>query len=58
LESTSVDRLVQPPAEAGSPRAGCTALHPDGSWISPEKETPQPLSAAWSSALSPSEWGI
>ena len=43
------------PAEAGSPRAGCTALHPGGAGISPEKETPQPPWAAWARALSPSE---
>ena len=34
------------PAQAGSPRAGCTAPHPGGSGISPDKETPQPLWAA------------
>ena len=33
---------AQPPAEAGSPRAGCTGPCPGGSGISPEKETPQP----------------
>ena len=32
-----------PPAEAESPTAGCTGLCPGGSWISPEKETPQPF---------------
>ena len=46
---------VQPPAQAGSPRAGCTAPHPGGAGISPEKETPQPLWAAWVRAPSPSE---
>jgi len=30
-----------PPAEAGSPTAGCTGPCPGGSWISPEKETPR-----------------
>ena len=44
-----------PPTEAGSPRAGCTGPCPGGSWISPEKETPQPPWAACSSAPSPSE---
>ena len=45
-----------PPAKTGSPRAGCTGPCLGGSWISPEKETPLPLWAACSSALSPSEW--
>ena len=44
-----------PPAEAGSPTAGYTGPCPGGSWISPEKETPQPPWAACSSAPSPSE---
>ena len=44
------------PAEAGSPTAGCTGPCPGGSWISPEKETPQPPWAACSNAPSPSEW--
>jgi len=44
-----------PPAEAGSPRAGCTGPHPGGAWISPEKETPQPPWAAWARSPSPSE---
>ena len=35
LEGTSVGHPVQPPAEAGSPRAGCTGPRPGGSWISP-----------------------
>ena len=43
-----------PPAQAGSPRAGCTGPRPGGSWISPEKETPQPSWAACSRAPSPS----
>ena len=55
LEGTSVCHPVQPPAEAGSPRAGCTGPCPGRSWISPEKETPQPPWAACSRALSPSE---
>ena len=38
----------------GSPRAGCTGPCPGGSGISPEKETPQPPSAAWARAPSPS----
>ena len=44
-----------PPAEAGSPTAGCTGPCPGRSWISPEKENPQPPWAACSSALWPSE---
>jgi len=39
-------QLVQPPAEAGSPTADCRGPCPGGSWISPEKETPQPPRAA------------
>ena len=31
LEGTSVGHPAQPPAQAGSPRAGCTALRPGGS---------------------------
>ena len=55
LEGTSVGHPVQPPAQAGSPRAGCTGPCPGGFWISPEKETPQPPWAAWARAPSPSE---
>ena len=44
-----------PPAQARSPRAGCTAPRPGGSGISPEKETPPPPWAAWARAPSPSE---
>ena len=44
-----------PPAEAGSPTVGCRGPCPGRSWISPEKETPQPPWAACSSAPSPSE---
>jgi len=50
-----VGHPAQPPAQAGSPRAGCTAPRPGGTGISPEKETPQPLWAAWARAPSPSE---
>ena len=39
----------------GSPRAGCTGPRPGGSWISPEKEIPQPPWAACARAPSPSE---
>jgi len=53
LEGTSVGHSVQPPAQAGSPRAGCTASRPGGVGISPEKETPQSL---W--ATSPSLEGF
>ena len=55
LAGTSVGHPVQPPAEAGSPTAGCTGPCPGGAWISPEKETPQPPWAAWARAPSPSE---
>ena len=55
LEGTSVGHPPQPPAQAGSPRAGCTGPCPGGSGISPEKETPQPPWAACSRAPSPSE---
>jgi len=44
-----------PPAEAGSPTAGCRGPCPGGSGISPEKETPPAPWAACSSAPSPSE---
>jgi len=40
LAGPSVGHPVQPPAEAGSPRAGCTGPFPGGCWISPEKEIP------------------
>jgi len=50
LEGTSVGHPVQPPAQAGSPRAGCTGPRPGGAGISPEKETPQPPWAACSRA--------
>ena len=42
LAGPSMGHPSQPPAEAGSPRAGCTAPCPGGSGISPEKETPEP----------------
>jgi len=42
-------------AEAGLPTAGCTGPRLGGFWISPEKENPQHVWAARSSALSPSE---
>jgi len=44
-----------PPARAGSPTVGCTGPCPGGSWISPERENPQPPWAAFSRAPSPSE---
>ena len=44
-----------PPAKAGSPRAGCTGHRPGGFGTSPQKETPQPPWAACSRAPSPSE---
>jgi len=55
LEGPSVGHPVQPPAKAGSPRAGCTAPRPGRTGISPEKETPQLPWAAWARAPSPSE---
>jgi len=55
LEGTSVGHPAQPPAQAGSPRAGCAAPRPGRSGISPEKETPQPPWAAWARAPSPSD---
>ena len=58
LEGTSVGHPVQPPAQAGSPRAGCTGPRPGGAGISPEKKTPQPPWAAWARAPSPSEGRI
>jgi len=41
-----VGHPAQPSAQAGSPRAGCTAPRPGRAGISPEKETPQPPWAA------------
>ena len=55
MEGTSVGPPAQPPAQAGSPRAGCSAPRPGGAGISPEKQTPQPPWAAWARAPSPSE---
>ena len=55
FEGPSVGHPAQPPAQAGSPRAGGTAPRPGGAGISPEKETPQPPWAAWARAPSPSE---
>lgn len=43
LERTSGDHLFQAPAKAASPRAGGTGLCPAGCWMSPGKDTPQPL---------------
>ena len=37
-----------PPAKAGSPRAGCTGSCPGGSWISPEEETQRWIEDEWS----------
>jgi len=39
LTGPSVGHPAQPPAQAGSPRAGCTTPHPGRAGISPEKET-------------------
>jgi len=56
-EGTSVDPPAQPPAEAGSPRAGCTAPCPGGSGISPEKETwsSRERHVLWLDSLKPNE---
>jgi len=53
LEGISGDHRVQPLLKQ-FPTAGHTGKYPDGSWVSSEKETSQPLWAACSSALSPS----
>jgi len=37
LAGTSVGHPAQPPAQAGSPRAGCTGPCPGGAWVSPER---------------------
>lgn len=47
LERTSGDHQVQSPAGAGSCRTGCTRFYPGIFLISPEKDTPQILLAAW-----------
>jgi len=41
-EGTFGGHLVQCPAQAGPPRAGCPGPLPEGFWRSPSKETPQP----------------
>jgi len=43
LEGTSGGHLVQLPAQAVSPAAGCPIPCSDGFWISLGMETPQPL---------------
>ena len=45
-----------PPCQSRLPTADCTAGHLRGSWISPEKETPQPPWTSCSCAPSPSLW--
>ena len=55
LEATAVGHLVQPPCRSRVTQSSCTGPCPGRSWISPEKETPQPPWAACSRALSPSE---
>lgn len=54
LEETDGGHLIWPLALAGSPWACYSGLCPDGFWIPPGKETPQPLCAAYSSPLPPS----
>ena len=56
LEETSRDHWIQSACQSRLPRAGCNGRCSGASWISPEKETPQFLWAACSSALSPSLW--
>ena len=45
LEGTSVGHPAQPPAQAGSPRAGGTAPRPGRSGISPEKQNHRRLTS-------------
>ena len=52
LEGTSRDHRAQPLLKQ-SPTTGRTARCPDGSWISPQKETPPLLRAACASAPPP-----
>ena len=44
------------PLQSRTPTAGCISRRPGGSWVSPEKENPQPPWAACSSAPSPLLW--
>ena len=46
----------KPTARAGPPTAGCPGPCPDGFWISPRMETPQPPWVTFASAQSPSQW--
>ena len=52
-----LQRSLSPtPCQIRLPTAGCTGRCPGGSWISPEKETPQPPLGSLFSAPSPSLW--
>lgn len=48
LERSSWDHVIQPPAKAGSDRAGCSGLCLVRFWISPQMDAPQPLWATCS----------
>lgn len=53
LEETFGGHLVQPLAQAGPSRAGCSGPGPDCFWIPPQWGTPQRLWASCASAWSP-----
>lgn len=46
VDGTSGNPLIQSPAKAGSPGAGCTGWCPGECWVFPEKQTPKPLWAS------------
>ena len=52
-EGTSGGHLVQPPAQAGTPRASWRGPCPDDFWVFPKVETPQPPWASSAGAQSP-----
>ena len=56
LEGTSGGHLVQTPAWARPPRAGCPGPCPGSFQRSPRRETPQPLWSACASSLPPAWW--
>jgi len=47
--------LSNPSAQAGTLTAGCPGLSPDNIWISPRRQTVQPLRATCASAWPPSQ---
>jgi len=55
LEGTSGDHPVQPPAQAGTPKAGFPGPCPIRFWTSPRMETSQTLRPTCSSARLPSQ---